>query len=75
MKLLCWAYAQENINLKRNSIGVSLKFMSNFMDDKKEVALVVRDKLQSGKKSCAVIHNNFVNKTLNYAKRAKRPAE
>ena len=49
--------------------------MSNFMDDKKEVALVVRDKLQSGKKSCAVIHNNFVNKTLNYAKRAKRPAE
>ena len=50
MKLLYWAYVQENINLKRNSIGVSLKFMSNFMDDKNEVVLVVRDKLQSGKK-------------------------
>ena len=52
---------------KRNSIEVSLKFMSNFMDDKNEVVFVDRDKLQSGKKQCAVMHNNFVNKTLNYA--------
>ena len=45
------------------------------MDDKNEVVLVVRDKLQSGKKQCAVMHNNFVKKTLNYTKRAKCPAE
>ena len=45
------------------------------MDDKNEVVLVVRDKLQSGKKQCAVMHNNFVKKKLNYTKRAKRPAE
>ena len=56
-------------------MGVSLKFMSNFMDDKNEVVVVVRDKLLSGKKQGAVMHNNFVNKTLNYTKRAKRPAE
>ena len=49
--------------------------MSNFMDDKNEVVLVVRDKLKSRKKQCAVMHNNFVNKTLNYTKRAKRPAD
>ena len=35
---------------KINSIGVSLKFMSSFMDDKNEVVFVDRDKLQSGKK-------------------------
>ena len=35
---------------KRNSIEVSLKFMSNFMYDKNEVVFVDRDKLQSGKK-------------------------
>ena len=45
------------------------------MDDKNEVVLVVRDKLQNGKKQCAVMHNNFVKKTLNYTKRAKCPAE
>ena len=49
--------------------------MSNFMDDKNEVVFIVRDKLQSGTKWCAAMLNNFVNKTLNYAKRAKRPAE
>ena len=75
MKLLYWAYVQENVDLTRNSIGVSLKFMLNFTDDKNEVVLAVRDKLQSGKKWCAVMHNNFVNKTFNYTKRAKRPAE
>ena len=45
------------------------------MDDKIEVVFIYRDKLQSGKKQCAVMHNNFVNKTLNYARSAKRPAE
>ena len=35
---------------KRNLIGVSLKFMPNFMDDKSEVVLVDRDKLQSREK-------------------------
>ena len=35
---------------KRNSIGVSLNFMSNFMYDKNEVVFVDRDKLQGGKK-------------------------
>ena len=45
------------------------------MDDKNEFVFVVRDKLQGGKKQRAVMHNNFVNKTLNHAKRAKRPAE
>ena len=49
--------------------------MSNFMDDKNEVVPVVRDKLKSRKKQCDVMHNNFVNKTLNYTKRAKRPAD
>ena len=32
------------------------------MDDKNELVLVVRDKLQSGKKQCGVMHNNFVKK-------------
>ena len=45
------------------------------MDDKNEAVFVNRDKLQSGKKQGAVMHNNFVNKTLNYAKRAKYSAE
>ena len=45
------------------------------MGDKNDVMFAVRDKLQSGKKQCAVMHNNFVKKTLNYAKRTKRPAE
>ena len=45
------------------------------MDDKNEVVFADRDKLQSGKKQCAVMHNNFVNKTLNYARSAKCPAE
>ena len=45
------------------------------MDDKSEFVFVVRDKLQSGKKQRAVMHNDFVNKTLNHAKRAKRPPE
>ena len=45
------------------------------MDDKNEFVFVVRDKLQGGKKQRAVMHNNFVNKTLNHAKRAKRPTE
>ena len=45
------------------------------MDDKNEVVFVGGDKLQSGEKQCAVVHNNFVNKTLNYAKRAKRLAD
>ena len=49
--------------------------MSDFMDDKNEVVFIDGDKLQSGEKQCAVVHNNFVNKTLNYAKRAKRLAE
>ena len=56
-------------------MGVPLKSMSNFMEDKNEVVFVHINKLQSGKKQCAVMHNNFVNKTLNYAKRAKCPAE
>ena len=34
----------------RNSTGVSLKVVSNFMDDKNEVVLVDRDKLQNLKK-------------------------
>ena len=45
------------------------------MDAKNEVVFVDRDKLQSGKKQCAVMHNNFVNKALNYARSAKCPAE
>ena len=59
----------------RNSTGVSLKVVSNFMDDKNEVVFVDRDKLPSGKKQCAVMHNNFVSKTLNYNRSAKHPAE
>ena len=42
----------------RNSIGVALKFMSNFMDDKNEVVFVDGDKLQNGKNSvllCTII--------------------
>ena len=35
------------------------------MDNKNEVAFVDRDKFQGGKKQCAVMHNNFANKTLN----------
>ena len=34
---------------QRNSIGVSFRFLLNFMDDKNEVVFVDRDKLQSGK--------------------------
>ena len=49
--------------------------MLNFMYDKNEVVFVGRAILQSGKKWCAVMHNNFVNKTLNYAKSAKCPTE
>ena len=45
------------------------------MDDKNEVVFVGRDKLQSRKKHFAVMHNNFVNKTLNYARRAQLNAE
>ena len=49
--------------------------MPNFMDDKSEVVLVDRDKLQSREKQCTIMQNNFVNKTLNHAKRSKRPAK
>ena len=45
------------------------------MDAENEVVFVDRDKLQSGKKQCAVMHNDFVNKALNYARSAKCPAE
>ena len=37
------------------------------MYDKNEVVFVDRDKLQGGKKECAVMHNNFVNKALNHS--------
>ena len=37
------------------------------MDDKNEVVFVDRGKLQGVKKWCAVMHNNFVNKTLNHS--------
>ena len=45
------------------------------MDDKNKVVFVGKDKLKSRKKQCAVMHNNCVNKTLNYAKETKRPVE
>ena len=45
------------------------------MDDKNKVVFVGRDKLQSRKKHFAVMHNNFLNKTLNYVRRAQLNAE
>ena len=38
--------------------------MSNFMDDENEIVFVDSDKLQGGKKYCAVMHNNFINKSI-----------
>ena len=49
---------------KRNSIGVLLKSMSAFIDEKNEAFVVDREKLQSGERECAIMPNNFLNKTL-----------
>ena len=58
---------------KRNLIGVSLKFMSNLMGEKNQTVVVDRDKLQSVKRQCAAMRNNFVHKTLKEARGAKHP--
>ena len=42
-------YQLENTLKEKLHIGVLLKFMSNFMDEKNKAVVVDRDKLQNGK--------------------------
>ena len=57
---------------KGNSIGGSLNFMSNFMDEKIRLWLLIEiNYIQIGKSQCTVMHNNFINKTLNEDRRSK----
>ena len=44
------------------------------MNEMNEAVVLDRNKLQIGKKQCAVVQNDFVNKTLNEARGAKHPA-
>ena len=66
-------YQLENIskeNFDRSYFETHVKLM-NEMD---EAVVLDRNKLQIGKKQCAVVQNNFVNKTLNDARGAEHPA-
>ena len=44
------------------------------MNEMNEAVVLDRNKLQIGKKQCAVVQNNFVNKALNDARGAEHPA-
>ena len=66
-------YQLENIskeNFDRSYAETHVKLM-NEMD---EAVVLDRNKLQIGKKQCAVVQNNFANKTLNDARGAEHPA-
>ena len=66
-------YQFENISKEkfhRSYVEIHVKLMNEM----NEAVVLDRDKLQIGKKQCAVMQNNFVNKTLNDARGAKHPA-
>ena len=66
-------YQLENIS-KENFDRSYVEILVKLMNEMNEAVVLDRNKLQIGKKQCAVVQNNFVNKTLNDARGAEHPA-